>query len=57
LNLHLEIDCNGSEVYDDDDDTLKWSAIIREKDRLGLFGNGAPKKEFWIKRQEVTGDW
>lgn len=53
------MDCNGGEVNEDDgdDDTLKWSAIIKEEDWLGLFGNGAPRKEFCIKRQEVTGDW
>jgi hypothetical protein len=46
LDLHLELDFNGGKEYDDNHDTLEWSVIIREEDRLGLFENMVLRKGF-----------
>jgi hypothetical protein len=33
-----------------------WSLILREENRLRVFGNRVPERTFGPKRDEVTGD-
>ena len=38
-------------------DCETWSLTLREEHRLRVFENKVPRKLFWTRRDEITGEW